>query len=202
MKSNRFLRFGKNELSTRFNWSVEISAWSKEQTRRFLLEFLPPFWLNRIDNEREKKIVASILQLCSMLFFSFSCEEEDVEMSDDALDVLTKIGKETSLRYSIQLITLSSIISRNRKVKLEYLIYFFIYWLFFSFSFRLEKWRLTMWNESMKFFLMRLVRVKIYENMNSILCSTIWVVRIKKNRRERRIDFCVFFSSFSERTRE
>ncbi|CAF0824843.1 unnamed protein product [Adineta steineri] len=43
------------------------------------------------------------------------CEEEDVEMSDDALNVLTKIGKETSLRYSIQLITLSSIICRNRK---------------------------------------------------------------------------------------
>jgi RuvB-like protein 2 len=46
----------------------------------------------------------------------FRCEEEDVEISDDALNVLTKIGKETSLRYSIQLITLSSIISRNRKV--------------------------------------------------------------------------------------
>jgi RuvB-like protein 2 len=38
-------------------------------------------------------------------------------MSDDALNVLTKIGKETSLRYSIQLITLSSIISRNRKAR-------------------------------------------------------------------------------------
>ena len=49
-------------------------------------------------------------------FDLFSCEEEDVEIADDALNVLTKIGKETSLRYSIQLITLSSIISRNRKV--------------------------------------------------------------------------------------
>jgi len=45
------------------------------------------------------------------------CEEEDVEISDDALNVLTKIGKETSLRYSIQLITLSSIISRGRKAR-------------------------------------------------------------------------------------
>ncbi|CAF4756217.1 unnamed protein product, partial [Rotaria socialis] len=45
------------------------------------------------------------------------CEEEDVEISDDALNVLTKIGRETSLRYSIQLITLSSIISRNRKAR-------------------------------------------------------------------------------------
>jgi len=44
-------------------------------------------------------------------------EEEDVEISDDALNVMTKIGKETSLRYSIQLITLSSIISRNRKAR-------------------------------------------------------------------------------------
>jgi DNA helicase TIP49 (TBP-interacting protein) len=49
-------------------------------------------------------------------FDLFSCEEEDVEICEDALNVLTKIGKETSLRYSIQLITLSSIISRNRKV--------------------------------------------------------------------------------------
>ncbi len=40
-----------------------------------------------------------------------------MEISDDALNVLTKIGKETSLRYSIQLITLSSIISRNRKAR-------------------------------------------------------------------------------------
>jgi len=44
-------------------------------------------------------------------------------MSDDALNVLTKIGKETSLRYSIQLITLSSIISRNRKVGKHFHLY-------------------------------------------------------------------------------
>lgn len=50
------------------------------------------------------------------MFDLFSCEEEDVEIAEDALNVLTKIGKETSLRYAIQLITLSSIISRNRKV--------------------------------------------------------------------------------------
>jgi RuvB-like protein 2 len=30
------------------------------------------------------------------------CEEEDVEMTQDALNLLTKIGVETSLRYSIQ----------------------------------------------------------------------------------------------------
>ena len=29
------------------------------------------------------------------------CEEEDVEMTEDAKDLLTKIGSETTLRYSI-----------------------------------------------------------------------------------------------------
>ena len=37
------------------------------------------------------------------------CQEEDVEMNEDALNVLTKICKETSLRYSIQLITIYQI---------------------------------------------------------------------------------------------
>jgi len=43
------------------------------------------------------------------------CEEEDVEMNDDALTVLTKIGKETSLRYSIQLITTADLVCKKRK---------------------------------------------------------------------------------------
>ena len=54
-----------------------------------------------------------------------------MEISDDALNVLTKIGKETSLRYSIQLITLSSIISRNRKVRRKFSIDFKLYDLIF-----------------------------------------------------------------------
>jgi len=33
------------------------------------------------------------------------CEEEDVEMTDDASELLTKIGSETSLRYAIHMIT-------------------------------------------------------------------------------------------------
>ncbi|KAK2509947.1 hypothetical protein MC885_014783 [Smutsia gigantea] len=37
------------------------------------------------------------------------CEEEDVEMSEDAYTVLTRIGLETSLRYAIQLITAASL---------------------------------------------------------------------------------------------
>ncbi len=36
-------------------------------------------------------------------------------MTEDALEILTKIGSETSLRYSIQLITMSYLISKRRK---------------------------------------------------------------------------------------
>lgn len=43
------------------------------------------------------------------------CEEEDVEMSEDAIFLLTKIAQETSLRYSIQLITAASLVCRKRK---------------------------------------------------------------------------------------
>ncbi|KYQ46550.1 RuvB-like 2 [Trachymyrmex zeteki] len=43
------------------------------------------------------------------------CEEEDCEMTDDALTVLTRIASETSLRYAIQLITTASLVSRRRK---------------------------------------------------------------------------------------
>lgn len=43
------------------------------------------------------------------------CEEEDVEMSDDALSLLTKIGMETSLRYAIQMIIVSALCAQKRK---------------------------------------------------------------------------------------
>lgn len=42
------------------------------------------------------------------------CEEEDVEMTDEAKELLTEIGMETSLRYAIQLITTSSLVSKKR----------------------------------------------------------------------------------------
>ena len=45
------------------------------------------------------------------------CEEEDVEMSEDAVAILTRIGMETSLRYAIQLITAASLTCRKRKVQ-------------------------------------------------------------------------------------
>ncbi|TPX38561.1 hypothetical protein SeMB42_g06662 [Synchytrium endobioticum] len=43
------------------------------------------------------------------------CEEEDVDMTEDAKDILTKIGMETSLRYAIHLITAALFIARKRK---------------------------------------------------------------------------------------
>lgn len=43
------------------------------------------------------------------------CEEEDVQITDKAKQLLTRIGMETSLRYSIQLITLSALSAQKRK---------------------------------------------------------------------------------------
>merc|ERR1712153_45770 len=43
------------------------------------------------------------------------CEEEDVEMSDDAKDLLTRIAMETSLRYAIHMIMAASLVCTKRK---------------------------------------------------------------------------------------
>jgi RuvB-like protein 2 len=43
------------------------------------------------------------------------CEEEDVEMADDALKLLTSIASQTSLRYAIQLITTANLVCKKRK---------------------------------------------------------------------------------------
>ena len=45
------------------------------------------------------------------------CEEEDVEMTEDARVLLTKIGVETSLRYAIHLTTASALACQKRKGK-------------------------------------------------------------------------------------
>merc|ERR1719161_563993 len=42
-------------------------------------------------------------------------EEEDVEMTDAAKDLLTKIGVESTLRYAIHLITVSNLVCMKRK---------------------------------------------------------------------------------------
>ena len=43
------------------------------------------------------------------------CEEEDVEMEEEARELLTEIGLETSLRYAIQLITTANLVAVKRK---------------------------------------------------------------------------------------
>lgn len=45
------------------------------------------------------------------------CEEEDVELTEDAKELLTKIAEETTLRYAIQLITTSALVAIKRKSK-------------------------------------------------------------------------------------
>jgi len=49
------------------------------------------------------------------LILDIRCEEEDVEMTEDAKDLLCKIGHETSLRYSIHLITAAALVAAKRK---------------------------------------------------------------------------------------
>merc|ERR1719478_540526 len=43
------------------------------------------------------------------------CEEEDVEMAEDALALLTKIGVETTLRYAIHMIIAAALVCAKRK---------------------------------------------------------------------------------------
>ena len=42
------------------------------------------------------------------------CEEEDVEMTEDAMDILTRIAEETTLRYSMHMIMTAALICRKR----------------------------------------------------------------------------------------
>lgn len=43
------------------------------------------------------------------------CEEEDVEMTDDALSLLTRIGQDTTLRYAIHMITAAHLSCTKRQ---------------------------------------------------------------------------------------
>lgn len=63
-------------------------------------------------------------------FYSVSlsrCEEEDVELSEEAHTVLTRIGQETSLRYAIQLISTAGLVCRKRRVSLSQFIHIHTY---------------------------------------------------------------------------
>jgi len=54
-----------------------------------------------------EKEIKAILQI--------RCEEEDVEMAGEALDLLTRIAKETSLRYSMHMIMTAALCCKQRK---------------------------------------------------------------------------------------
>merc|ERR1712230_26957 len=43
------------------------------------------------------------------------CEEEDVEMTDDGLSLLTRIGQDTTLRYAIHMITAAHLVCNKRQ---------------------------------------------------------------------------------------
>ena len=52
-----------------------------------------------------------------MQILDIRCQEEDVEMTDEAKELLTEIGMDTSVRYAIQLITTSSLVAQKRKAQ-------------------------------------------------------------------------------------
>ena len=43
------------------------------------------------------------------------CDEEDVDITDESIDMLTVIAGETSLRYAIHMITVSNLVAQKRK---------------------------------------------------------------------------------------
>jgi RuvB-like protein 2 len=49
------------------------------------------------------------------LILDIRCQEEDVDMTEEAKELLTKIGITTSLRYAIHLITTASLVAQKRK---------------------------------------------------------------------------------------
>lgn len=97
---------------------------SEQQKRRGPLIICKASWMNDAQQRCTSSASHCILSLLRTIvdpsiyhFISFSirCEEEDCQMSDNALTVLTRISKETSLRYGMQLIMTSSLIARKRK---------------------------------------------------------------------------------------
>ena len=67
--------------------------------------------LDRLDiihtKENSEKELKQILEI--------RCQEEDVDMTEEAKELLTSIGVQTSLRYAIQLITTSALVAKRRK---------------------------------------------------------------------------------------
>ena len=49
--------------------------------------------------------------------YTFRCEEEDVTLTPDALNVLTSMAGSTTLRYALNLISCAQMVPRKRKVE-------------------------------------------------------------------------------------
>lgn len=47
--------------------------------------------------------------------FNFRCEEEDVVLDEPALQVLTSMAGQTTLRYALNLISCAQVLARKRK---------------------------------------------------------------------------------------
>ena len=45
------------------------------------------------------------------------CEEEDVQLTDPALEVLTSMARQTTLRYALNMISTAQVLARKRKVE-------------------------------------------------------------------------------------
>ncbi|GKD14802.1 RuvB-like protein 2 [Tanacetum coccineum] len=71
----------------------------------------------RLDIESFLGPVPSILPDDFRNILDIRCQEEDVDVSDDARVLLTKIGVETSLRYAINLITTATLACQKSKGK-------------------------------------------------------------------------------------
>ena len=78
-------------------------------------------WLSKFKQDWPCQALKNFIS--SFIISLSRCEEEDVEIAEEAMGVLTKIGQETSLRYAIQLITAASLVCRKRKVDC-YIIYY------------------------------------------------------------------------------
>lgn len=52
---------------------------------------------------------------CLTIYWHHSCQEEDVTLADEALDVLTTMGTQTTLRYALNLISCAHVLARKRK---------------------------------------------------------------------------------------
>jgi len=70
------------------------------------LDLLDRLLIITTDNYSEEEI---------KLILNIRCQEEDVEMNEEAKELLTKIGISTSLRYAIHLITAASLVAQKRK---------------------------------------------------------------------------------------